>query len=201
MTWKKNLVLKFFSTVTINVIIACFYPFFSYGQHAVVIPSNKFAIYYQKHPGYVVLTSGDTVKGVFQYASFEFPTWNLKYFNNQGQLIGRYKSKTIQKVVLTGADKTLTNRDSTFFIVDSKHNWFFRQLTFGQVQLFDTYFNAGERTALAKPPYLVKADHKEIYFNTDKNLIKWFTLNYPDKIGSNGVTSVEQLVRKLNQIQ
>ncbi len=179
------------------IAVLIYFPSISYGQRGIAA-SHKFAIDYQMHSGYVVFKTGDTVHGTFEYAEWEFPSWNLKYYNFKGQVVHHYRSKVLKKAVLKGSDRLLTGHDSTYFIVDDKHNWFFRQLTFGKVQIFDSFFDAGERLNLVKPPYLVITAGQSLYFDTDDDLLKWFAVNYKSAANKSGVNDVSGIIASEN---
>lgn len=92
----------------------------------VVIPAyhNPYVIHYEKHNGYIVLNNGKKIEGSFQYAFWEFPTYNLKLFSKKGKVIKCYKPKDVKTVVLAGSDTALSKKDSTYFKVLVKENIF-----------------------------------------------------------------------------
>src|SRR5690348_8236244 len=147
-------------------------------QHAVVVSNNKYNINYQVHRGYIILTNGERIKGDFQYAADEFPTYNLKFFAPNGKIIKRYKSKIISQVALAGSDTSLMKTDSTYFKVLDKRKAFYRQLTSEPVKIYDYYFNVNERHGLIRPPMVVKENGQIKNFNSKEKFIQWMRENY-----------------------
>lgn len=163
--------------------------------------SSGVIINYQKHKGYITLVSGETIEGNFQYGADEFPTYNLKSFSENGKKIKRYKSNHIKTVILNGSDTTLTNKDSTYFKVLDKSKRFYRQLTFGSIEVYDNLFNVNEKGGLIRSPLVVKANNKLYKLNSKSKFIKWMKTNYPDKVKWHENITVQEIIRQLNGMQ
>lgn len=169
------------------------------GQHVVIPAShNPFNIDYQKHAGYILLNNGEKITGIFQYDFWEFPNYNLKLFSENGKGLKRYKIINIESVVLAGSDTTLTNKDSTYFKVLGKHKGFYRQLTFGSLEVYDNFFDVNEKKNLIKPLLFVRFNNQLHEFNSSEKFIKWMKANYPNKIEWDKNITLEGIVRQLN---
>ena len=185
----KNIVTILFVFSTLNVA----------AQHAIIPAShNPYNIDYQKHVGYILLNNGEKITGIFQYDFWEFPNYNLKLFSENGKGLKRYKIKNIESVVLAGSDTTLTNKDSTYFKVLGKHKGFYRQLTFGSLEVYDNFFDVNEKKNLIKPLLFVRFNNQLHEFNSSEKFIKWMKANYPNKIERAKNITLEQIVRQLN---
>lgn len=185
----KKLITIFFIFSTFNVA----------AQHVVIPAShNPYNIDYQKHAGYILLNNGQKITGIFQYDFWEFPSYNLKSFSKNGKGLKRYRIKNIRSVVLAGSDTTLTNKDSTYFQVLGKHKAFYRQLTFGQIEIFDNFFDVNEKKGLIKPLLFVKVNNQYHELDSKNKFIKWMQTNYPDKIKWRKDITLEEIVRQLN---
>jgi hypothetical protein len=173
----------------------------AFSQHAVVIASH-YAIDYDKHSGYVQLNTGEVITGTFEYASFEFPTINLKFYSPPNKFVRRIKSTTISKVVLAGKDSSWSNKDSTyFFVLDKKTKLFYRQLSFNQeIEVFDILFNVNERPGLIDKYLVVKWHNNYIEFNTQDDFIEWIKKNANEKVNWHEKMSMQEIIRKLNEI-
>ena len=113
--------------------------------------------YHKKNIGYIELNNGEKINGDFEYAFWEFPTYNLKLLSPGEKVLKRYYITKIKKVVLSGSDRWLTNMDSTYFIVHDKCRHFYRQLTFGKnFQLYDGFFNTDGYVGLVTNYFLIK---------------------------------------------
>lgn len=179
-------IILFFSTLKANA------------QHLIIISNNKYSIDNQKHTGYIEFNNGEKITGIFEYATDEFPTYNLKSFAQNGKLIKRYKSKDIKKVVLAGSDSSLSQRDSTYFKVLDKSKRFYRQLTFKDIEVYDWLFNVNEKSGLVYPNLLIKKDDQLTKFNSKESFINWVHKNAADKIKWHKDISVAQIIRQLN---
>jgi hypothetical protein len=116
-----------------------------FAQHAVIVGYTKYRIDYNDHKGYLILNNGEKVDGDFKYAMDEFPTYSLKLLSPAKKNINRYSVKEINRLVLSGSDTSLSNRDSTYFETFEKHKLFYRQLTFGDIRIYDErFFNVNE---------------------------------------------------------
>ncbi len=154
---------------------------------------------YQKHSGYIELNNGEKIKGVFEFAYWEFPTYNLKSYSSDGKMAKRYSIQNIKTVVASGSDGWLSNKDSTYFIVHDKSKYFYRQLTFGiDFQLYDGFFNVDEYVGMVTPYFLIKTKEGFLELNHVKDLIKWMKENAGDKIKWHQDITVQQIVRQLN---
>ena len=183
------------------IIISFFSALKTTAQYPVIISSNKYAVDYKKHSGYIEFNNGEKITGIFQYAADEFPTYNLKSFTHDGELIIRYKSNDIKEVVLTGSDNSLSSKDSTYFKVLDKSKRLYRQLTFGKdVQIYDGLFNVNERYGLVHY-LLIKRHDQLIKFNSSNDFTNWMKENAPDKINWHEDITVEQIIRQLNGIR
>ena len=171
------------------------------GQH-VIIPAahSKYRIEYQKHKGYIQLNNGEKISGIYQYAFWEFPSYNIKSFTEKGALIKRYRSRDIKSIVLAGSDRTLSNKDSTYFMVLDKSKALYRQLTFGSIEVFDYFFNVNEARGLIYTLLIVKANDQLHTFKSESKFIKWLKANYPDKIRWNDNITSQEIVKQLNGI-
>jgi len=184
------------------IIVSVFLTLNVAGQR-VVIPAyhNPYIIHYEKHNGYIALNNGKKIESSFQYAFWEFPTYNLKSFLENGKLIKRYKPKDIKTVVLAGSDSVLTKHDSTYFKVLSKRNFFYRQLTFGSIELYDNFLNVDETIGLVKFPLSLK-NHNQLYeLSSEKKFITWMKTNYPNKIKWHDGIKAEEIIKQLNGMQ
>ena len=172
-----------------------------YAQHPVILSSNKYAVDYQKHAGYIEFNNGEKVTGIFEYAADEFPTYSLKSFTEDDKLIKRYKSNDIIEVVLAARDNSLSNKDSTYFKVLDKSKRLYRQLTFNKnIQVYDGLFNVDECFGLISPYLLIKRNNQLIKFNSKEHFINWFHKNAANKIKWHKDITVEQIIRQLNGI-
>jgi len=168
------------------------------GQHVIVI-SGKYSINYQKHQGYIILKSGQTVSGIFEYAEMEFPTYNLKFYNSDGKLVKRYKLKEINKVVLQGSDTTLSKNDSTYFVRLDSAGFLYRQLTFGRVKIFDKYFNVNERIGVIKTPEsMIEVDGKRFQCNSEEKFLHVAKDSLPF-LDTHNCKSAVDVVRLINE--
>jgi hypothetical protein len=168
-------------------------------QHAVVV-QNKYNINYQKHSGYLELKTGERVNGVFQYSADEFPTYNLKFFSENGELMERFKSKDIKIAVLAGCDVSLMNKDSTVFKVLDKSGRFYRQLTFSPIEVYDNFFNINERNWLVHSPFRVRIKSQVYQFDSSERLIEWLKDNYTNEIRWHEGLTLQQIIRQLNGV-
>lgn len=169
-----------------------------YGQH-VVVGSGKYVINYQKHQGYIILKSGQTINGVFEYAEMEFPTYNLKSYNPNGKLVKRYKLKQINKVVLQGSDTTLSKNDSTYFVRLDSTEALYRQLTFGRVKIFDKYFNVNERIGVIKSSEsVIEVDGKRFQCNSEEKFLHAIRESLPF-LDTHNCKSSADVVRLVNE--
>jgi hypothetical protein len=168
----------------------------SSGQHATVIGS-KYVIAYKKHFGNIILNNGENIKGVFEYAEMEFPTYNFKYFSNSGKLIKRYKISDLSSITLAGSDTTLSNKDSTYFIRIGKY--LYRQLTFGSIKIFDPLININERNGIVKPDDLIifKNDFVKT-FHSEEDIIKYIQDRLKEKNIEKSFKSIPEVIRYLN---
>lgn len=183
------------------IIILFFSALKAKAQHPIILSSNKYAVDYQKHKGYIELNNGEKIVGIFEYAADEFPTHNLKSFTQGDKLIKRYKSNSIKRVVLVGNDNSLSNKDSTYFKILDKSKRFYRQLTFNNdMQIYDELFNVNERIGLVYPTLLIKKNNQLTKFNSKESFINWFHKNAADKIKWQKGLTVEQIIRQLNGI-
>ena len=155
--------------------------------------------YNKKHSGYIELTNGEKIEGTFEYAFWEFPTYNLKLLSPKGKVVKRYYISDIKKVVLAGSNDWLTNTDSNYFIVHDKCRHFYRQLTFGNdFQLYDGFFNTDGYVGLVTNYFLVKTKKGFIEFNNSDKLKKWLKEKYPNEIKWNEDITIQDIIRQLN---
>ncbi|MEO6838334.1 MAG: hypothetical protein ABI185_08085 [Ginsengibacter sp.] len=179
-------------------LVSLFFIFLSF--HASGQPfANFHDTFYKKNSGYIELNSGEKINGDFEYAFWEFPTYNLKLLSSSEKVMKRYYIPNIKKVVLTGSDHWLTNRDSTYFIVHDKSRHFYRQLTFGKdFQLYDGFFNTDGYVGLVTNYFLAKTKKRFIEFKNSDRLKKWLKENYPDEIKWNDNITIQDIIRQLN---
>jgi hypothetical protein len=176
-----------------------------HAQNAVAIAaaagagSSKYAIDYQKHTGYIILNSGEKVSGTFEYATWEFPTFNLKLYNDYGDLIKRYKISKIDKAVFYGADSSLTNADSTTFVRLNNRAYFFRQLTNGPVKIYDDLFNINERPGLIKSGLLIYYQDKVYKTDSKEQLKKRLEALVPSLVISKDAGTA-RIIKELNSM-
>jgi len=182
---RKKIIMAFLIFLTINVS----------GQPF----ANGHDRYNQKHSGYIELNNGEKINGDFEYAFWEFPTYNLKLLSPSEKVLKRYYIPNIKKVVLAGSDHWLTNMDSTYFIVHDKCRHFYRQLTFGKdFQLYDGFFNTDGYIGLVTNYFLVKTKKGFIEFNNSDKLTKWLKEKFPNKIKWNEGITIQDIIRQLN---
>ena len=154
---------------------------------------------YQKHNGMIETNDAVKIGGTFEFAYWEFPTYNLKLYTTTGKMIRRYSIRKIKTVVLAGSDGWLSNKDSTYFIVHDKSKHFYRQLTFGNdFQLYDAFFNVDEYVGMVTPYFLIKTKGKFVELKHVKDLINWLRENEETKIKWNSEITVQQIIRQLN---
>ena len=111
------------------------------------------------------------MEGKFKYAMDEFPTYNLKLLSPESKTLKRYSVKEINRVVLAGADTSLSGNDSTYFETFGKHKLFYRQLTFGDVKIYDErFFNVNEANGQVYPTITVIYNAKTYKVHSSKNL-------------------------------
>ncbi|MGI8951977.1 MAG: hypothetical protein ACR2FN_10380 [Chitinophagaceae bacterium] len=183
------------------VIILSFFPIKSLAQIIPILMAyeSKYGIHYQKHVGYIELNNEQKIEGIFQYALWEFPTYNLKSFSQDGKLLHRYKSKEVKKVVLAGGDSSLSNKDSTYFIIFDGSKYFYRQLSFDKdIQVYDWLFNVNERPGLIYNALLVKRKDQLLDFKSQEDFIQWMRKNAADKIKWHKGITVQEIIRQLN---
>lgn len=168
-----------------------------------IVPNGslaKYSIDYQRHQGYIVLNSGKKIIGAFQYADMEFPTYNLKYFDDKGKMIKRFKTALISKAVLKGADSILGIKDSTYFVRLKDKPYLSRQLTRGPILVFDDLFNIDERPGLVHTNGLIiMFQGKEEKISSQEEFKKLI-----QKISSIDVAkaaTVESIIKKLNAVE
>jgi hypothetical protein len=134
-----------------------------FAQHTVILGNPKYRIDYSVHKGYLILNTGEKVEGDFKYAMDEFPTYNLKFLSPVKKVIKRYNVKKINRLVLAGSDTSLSNKDSTYFETLGEHKLFYRQLTFGNIKIYDErFFNVNEVKGLIYPLITVIYQDKNI---------------------------------------
>ena len=154
---------------------------------------------YQNYSGYIVLNNGEKITGNFQYAFWEFPTYNLKLLSRDKKVVKRYYIPNIERVVLAGSDLWLTNKDSTYFIVHDKCRHFYRQLTFGNdFLLYDGFFNTGGYVGLVTDYFLIQTKEGFKEFPNGEKLKKWLRENFPNKIKWSEAITVQEIIRQLN---
>lgn len=186
------------------IIILYFFPVksFSQSQLAPIIGyQSKYGIHYNKHSGYVELKNGKKVTGIFQYALWEFPTYNLKMFTSDGKMIKRYSHTEIKNIVLAGSDSVLSRNDSTYFTVFDGSPYFYRQLSFDKdIHVYDWLFNVNERPGLLYRALLIKKDNEFFTCRSNEDFIKWMQKNAADKINWHKNITAQEVIRQLNGI-
>ena len=159
---------------------------------------SKYNVAYQKHTGYLILTNAQKVNGTFEYADMEFPTYNLKEIGQNGKVIKRFKLKEVDKVVLAGADRLLTTRDSTYFFSLNRSARLFRQLTFGGIEVYDQLFSVNETPGLVGQDLLIRYKGKQYYTHSDKEFISLITQLSPS-LETNHASTAAELIAALNK--
>ena len=188
MLYKKILLL--FILVLLSSIAMC--------QHLIVVASNHYSIEYEKHPGQLILNSGRTVKGVFQYAYMEFPVPNFKYYSDSGKLIRRYKVEDIKSITLEGADTSISNLDSTYFVKMDRSS-LYRQLTFGQIKIYDPLIiNVTERPGLIYTDLIIIENNVLKKFHSEYKTLNYIEEGLKQKNIQKSFKSLEEAVRYLN---
>jgi hypothetical protein len=170
--------------------------FSQYVPH-LTVTGNKYQIDYKKHIGTLYLKSGETIKGIFEYASFEFPTFNFKYYSNDGKFIKRYKVSVIDSLIVSGADSSLTNADSTCFIKIGK-NGLYRQLTNGSLKIYDQLVNVNEREGLIYSTIYVFDNNMQLKFLTENSFIKYIEAKLKERGIQKTFKSIREAVHYIN---
>ncbi|MDE3145071.1 MAG: hypothetical protein KGL19_13015 [Bacteroidota bacterium] len=163
--------------------------------------SSKYSIDYQKHKGYIILNSGKKVNGIFEYATWEFPSFNLKHYDENGNLITRYKMAQINKAVFYGADTSLIHCDSTYFKRLNDKSYLSRQLTNGRIKVYDDLFNINERPGLIKTTQLTVYFQDKVYkVDSEKKFIELIQKISPSIMISHDA-SIKSVIKQLNSAQ
>ncbi len=182
------------------ILIFLLTPIIASAQHAVVVGRSKYLIDYQKHKGYIILNSGEKITGTFEYATWEFPTFNLKYYDENGKVIKRFKTSQINKAVFYGADKSLTDSDSTYFIKLNNESYLSRQLTDGTIKVYDDLINTNERPGLIKTDLTVYFQEKVYHINSETKLRDLIQKISPSLMITKESSSVS-IIKQLNSNQ
>jgi hypothetical protein len=97
------------------------------------------------HYGIAQVDGIGTVQGVFQYAWFEFPSPNFKFYGNDSVEPQRLYWQYVNKMTLAGSDSLLSYRkDSTEFYHLNNCVGFYRKLTDGKIRVYDGVANVNE---------------------------------------------------------
>ena len=178
-----------------------------YAQNAAAIAaavsggSSKYSIDFQKHKGYIILNSGEKIAGIFEYANFEFPTFNLKHYDENGNLINRYKMSRINKAVFYGADTSLIHCDSTYFLKLNNNPYLSRQLTNGEIKVYDDLFNINERPGLIKISELIVCFQDKVYKVGSEKKFKELIQDILPSSKISEESSIKSIIKQLNSIQ
>ena len=151
------------------------------------------------HTGSIILNTGDTITGSFIYANGEFPWFNLKYYEN-GEKKGRYMFSKIKEAVLKGSDVALTGKDSTLFIrVSEKDKWLYRQLTFGDIKIYDQLFLINEKKDMVSQKLVVIYQGKKYKTESDQELLSLINKIHPSLYERFKNYSRLEIIRQLNK--
>jgi hypothetical protein len=175
----------------------------TYSQSGAVIllmGQNHPHVDYKMHSGIIILNSGDTIKGNFKYADMEFPSFNLKYYEN-GSKMKRYMLSKIKEAVLEGSDTSLTKNNSTIFVkLFEKDNFLYRQLTFGDIKIYDEVFLVNENKGVVTKKLVVSYQGKKYKTESDKELLSLINKLHPDLFKpSRENISRQEIIRRLNK--
>ena len=188
----KNLIVRFISLFYIFLLISIkLFP-----QHAVIV-GNKYRIQYEKHSGILILRTGEVIKGVFQYAYWEFPTPNFIYFSDSGKLLMRYKTSLLESASFEGSDTTLSKKDSTYFKRIGKSS-IYRQLTFGEIKIYDPLINVNERPGLVYSDLIVLENNKPKIFHSENDIVHYIVNKLKEKGVNNSFNSIQEAISYLN---
>ena len=139
-------------------------------QHAVFIHSGK-VTHFDVHRGYLRYPTGAIVSGFFVYADMEFPTYSVKRVDSATRKTKqRIFMKDIDRMVLVGHDSALTRNDSTYFRKFSGREKLFRQLTFGDIQIFDNLFSVNENPGRVGTQFMILHGATTIYVGNKSQL-------------------------------
>jgi hypothetical protein len=163
------------------------------------IPGFMYEIDFKKHPGHLVLKNGQSIHGIFQYANLGFPSNYFKCFSESGKLLARYKENEIKSLTLAGSDTSLSKKDSTYFVNLGKSS-LYRQLTFGDILIFDPLINVDERSGLLYADLLVleTGGKKNIY--TDKQVLRWIEKKLKQKKIEKSFKTIRDAIKYLNDL-
>ncbi len=172
-------------------------------QHMVPVSSSgRYHIDYRRHSGELILNNGKNVIGIFQYDWLEFPVANFRYYSDSGKILHHYKVKDIKSIILLGADSCLFKRDSTYFVrmgkSDLLHKSLYRQLTFGEIKIYDPLINVDEQKGMIYYELSVLEDGKLKTFSNQNDLLKYIETKLSEKNIVQPLHSVEEAVRFLN---
>ena len=166
-------------------------------QHVFVSSNNPYEIAGTKHEGEMILKNGTMLKGMFQYNTFVLADDGFDFFSDSGTThIKKIKEELIEKLTLAGADTSLSNRDSTYFISIKSH--LFRQLTFGIVRLYDPTIYVNERSGLINSEgyfhenVFTIENGKIIRFDAKKDILKFVH----DKLAKQGIDQSFKTLRQ-----
>ncbi len=155
---------------------------------------------YKTHIGIIILNNGDTVKGSFKYSDMDFPSFNLKYYQN-GIKKKRYMLSKIKEAILEGSDTSLTKKTSTVFIkLSEKDKLLYRQLTFGDIEIYDPLFLVNEKKGLVTENLIVLYEGKMYKTSSDKELVYLINKLHPNLFQTNRENvSRQEIIRQLNK--
>lgn len=164
----------------------------------------NYNIHYEKHSGQLILNDGQSIKGDFKYATWEFPSGNFKYSSSAGKVVKRYKESQIKSITLAGSDTTLSKKDSTYITVIGKLSFFtssfYRQLTFGPIKIYDQLINVNERHGLVYSDLAVLENNK-LKFYSKRKFLKYIENKLKYKNIEKSFKSTKEAIRYLNFAQ
>jgi hypothetical protein len=174
-----------------------------YGQNGaafiLLLGHSKENFDHKMHEGMIILNNNDTVKGRFQYADLEFPSFNIKYYPDSVKK-KRYFISKIKIAILDGSDTSLMGKNSTVFIKLYENNKIFhRQLTFGDIEIFDPLFLVNEKPGLVSEDLTVLFKGKKYKTHSDKELVSLLNKLRPDLIPTFENKSRQEIIKKLNR--
>lgn len=156
---------------------------------------------YGIHKGCIVLNEGTKVCGNFQYAELEFPTYNFKHLDSANKLLNRFKFSKIRSAKLAGSDHYLSNRDSTSFVkLFAKDKTLYRQLTFGDIQIYDQLFVVDEEPGAIGRCFIVIVDGKKYTMKNIDALLLFMKNLRPELIqpSMDSRLTVRSMIKRLN---
>ena len=152
------------------------------------------------HAGILETYNGEKILGNFAYNNFF--ARNFLSYSKSGKQINKYKYKDVKSIVLLGSDSVISRKDSTFFIkLFDKKDYLYRQLTFGEVEIFDQYFNVNYTHGLVGNYLVIRYKGKLYTVGTRKRFTLLIRSFAPEKImefSKEKFLSVTAVIKKFN---